>query len=252
MKSVNMATLREALEEVDAWVEMVEKVEATRPTETVIALWEAQSWKMLDYPSWEALCASRGWTRNVLPMVERREVVAELRQEGMSTRAIAAATGVSHPTVMSDLRSAGKDLPPEPVRGTDGKTYAPTQPASHPIRPAVVSTPEPEPEPVEVLTVDEWKAREGYEQPRVDEPDPDDFLPEQSKFERRFWQHLRQAQELVTDLDYPHHFNEPMTRLLLDLIESLNEKRAAVANPGLRASLDGLVDQFAARSGRRG
>lgn len=40
--------------------------------------------------------------------------IPHLSGEGMSTRAIGAAIGVSHPTVLTDLKSGGQDLPPEP------------------------------------------------------------------------------------------------------------------------------------------
>lgn len=58
----------------------------------------------------------------------RREIVAELRADGKSTRAIAAAVGVTHPTILNDLKqSGGKSLPPEKVNGEDGKTYPSSQ-----------------------------------------------------------------------------------------------------------------------------
>jgi len=126
--------LHEALLTVDQWVDAY-------PAETVLALWDARAWEMLDYPSWEALCDSRGWTKRVaLPRPERVEVVAALRQEGMSTRAIAAATGVSHQTVANDL--GVNNLTPDTVTGTDGKTYQPTRPEAtvRVIAPEVVDT----------------------------------------------------------------------------------------------------------------
>lgn len=102
---------------------------------------------MLDMASWEALCDSRGWTRRVaLPRPERREVVERLRQEGMSTRAIAAAVGASKSTVSDDLAQlSDSGQLPESVTSLDGRT-----------RPAT------RPEPVEVLTSEEWEARQGY------------------------------------------------------------------------------------------
>jgi hypothetical protein len=63
----------------------------------------------------------------------------------MSTRAIGAALGVRHPTVISDV--GGQDLPPTPVTGLDGKTYTP------PRRPIV--DPAPEPEVIDAEIVDE-------------------------------------------------------------------------------------------------
>lgn len=57
----------------------------------------------------------------------RRDIVAELRSEGQSTREIAGKVGVSHPTVLNDLKeiSGGKGLPPDgKVVGRDGKEYS--------------------------------------------------------------------------------------------------------------------------------
>lgn len=236
MKRVDWSNLQDALQEVDAWADAY-------PAETVLALWEARAWEMLDFRSWEALCASRGWTKVSLPAVERRETVGELRQAGMSTRAIAAATGVSDITVRRDLGAS--NVAPEPVRGTDGKTYQPTQPVR--VNVTVEEAPDPEPvvvpvvvipedrpaEVVTVLTEDDWRDANGFEQAST-EPDPDDFLPVQSKFERGFWQHLRQAQELAKDLDYPQHFTEPMHQMVADVIETLTRKQTAMSGRGLR------------------
>lgn len=65
---------------------------------------------------------------NVKWAVEDRRSLVELmaydKDGGMSTRQIGNALGVSHPTVMSDMKSGGKNLPPErTVQGSDGKTY---------------------------------------------------------------------------------------------------------------------------------
>lgn len=71
------------------------------------------------------------------PAEVRRSIVAELRADGHSTRAIAAALGVSQPTVVADLKVSGdQGLSPD-VKGLDGKTY--------PARPkAPESAPEPQ------------------------------------------------------------------------------------------------------------
>lgn len=45
----------------------------------------------------------------------RREVVRELTEAGMSSRAIAPIVGTSHATVQSDVRSGGKSFPPAPA-----------------------------------------------------------------------------------------------------------------------------------------
>lgn len=59
----------------------------------------------------------------------RGKVFSEMHQDGMSARAIASATGVTHPTVLKALESTGgKDLPRQTVTGKDGKTYPATSP----------------------------------------------------------------------------------------------------------------------------
>lgn len=77
-----------------------------------------------------------GATLGRLGMEVRREVVRELTEAGMSTRAIAPVVGVSPMTAHRDL-AGGTHVPPdaprEPVIGIDGKTYTlpkPARPAS--------------------------------------------------------------------------------------------------------------------------
>lgn len=125
MKSVNLSNLHEALAEVDGWVQMAEE---TFPSETVAALYQARAWEMLACNSWESLCDSRGWSNFGLAIGARREVVSTLRQEGMSTRAIAAATGVSNATVSRDLEATVTDVTVQTVTSLDGRTRPATQP----------------------------------------------------------------------------------------------------------------------------
>lgn len=65
--------------------------------------------------------------RRQLTRAQRREVVVALNRRGWSSRRIASATGISSPTVLRDLRSAGAsdDATEETptVVGSDGKTY---------------------------------------------------------------------------------------------------------------------------------
>lgn len=129
----------------------------------------ARAWAALGYRSWDDYCQREfGTSRLRLPREERQEVVASLRESGLSTRAIAAATGIDRNTVMSDLRQVAEippvappripavsrhantsaehlgGLPREPdewpqptespaaprITGVNGKAYAPTRPAS--------------------------------------------------------------------------------------------------------------------------
>lgn len=81
----------------------------------------------------EAFIVSKNEHRRDLSAKERQEIrrarAAELRGQGMSTRAIAEELEVSHTTVENDLaRKVATDLPSEePTRvvGKDGKTYSP-------------------------------------------------------------------------------------------------------------------------------
>ncbi|QIS10633.1 hypothetical protein [Nocardia arthritidis] len=132
--------------EVDtAVVEVVVTAEAARELTDRIRIcvdtaWElikqayvSRVWVVLDYGSWDEYCAQEfDRARIRIPREERPEVVASLREIGMSTRAIAAATGVSDFTVRQDLagaRNLAPDRPgacddgPVPVLGEDGKTY---------------------------------------------------------------------------------------------------------------------------------
>lgn len=86
----------------------------------ILYAWLGDAWDALGYDSWDDLCAQELHALELeLPRDDRRELVMSLRAEGMSLRAIAAATGVSHPTVISDLKSGGKEkrenLPPDVI-----------------------------------------------------------------------------------------------------------------------------------------
>lgn len=108
----------------------------------------SRTWAVLGYDTWDAYCAEEfGGSRLRLPREERQEVVASLRESGLSVRAIASATGVDRNTVRTDLRQVGETHPPE-IQGADGKTYNPrlvqsyaTSMADHDWTPA--ETPEP-------------------------------------------------------------------------------------------------------------
>lgn len=60
---------------------------------------------------------------------ERRQVVARLRSEGHSLRAIAESHGVSHTTIRRDSAQVEPPVPPAQVEGTDGKQYAASEEA---------------------------------------------------------------------------------------------------------------------------
>lgn len=102
----------------------------------VDAIWElikqayqSRAWSVLGYSSWDDYCTREfGTSRIRLPREERQEVVASMREIGMSVRAIASATGSSYGSVQAVTAGDQKRSPdagPAPVTGTDGKTYTP-------------------------------------------------------------------------------------------------------------------------------
>lgn len=118
----------------------------------VEAVWElvkhayvTRAWSLLGYDSWDDYCTREfGSCRLQLPREDRPGIVASMREIGMSTRAIAAATGLGHGTVTRNLPAGVPNGTPAPVTGADGKTYQPKPPASQP-NPA--DKPEPGPRP---------------------------------------------------------------------------------------------------------
>lgn len=87
----------------------------------------SRAWAALGYQSWDDYCTREfGTSRIRLPREERQEVVASLRESGLSIRAIASATGSSVGTIHAELSGVQNRTPDaEPITGTDGKTYTP-------------------------------------------------------------------------------------------------------------------------------
>ncbi len=70
------------------------------------------------------LARSLNEDRRAMPKSQRLPVVAALREEGHSQRAIAGAVGVALSTVQEDLKKAGdRSRSPAQVTGLDGKSY---------------------------------------------------------------------------------------------------------------------------------
>lgn len=126
--------------------------------------YETRTWAALGYLSWDDYCTREfGGSRLRLPREERQEVVASLRDSGLSTRAIAVVAGVDQRTVRRDLdageANAAPARPPlsrcqvaghgwhgagpcptdepekapkapdaSPIKGTDGKAYSRPEP----------------------------------------------------------------------------------------------------------------------------
>lgn len=76
----------------------------------------SRAWSVLGYASWDDYCTREfGTSRLRLPREERQEVVSSLREIGMSTRAIAAATGMNQSTVVRDLPGGDAKASPRSV-----------------------------------------------------------------------------------------------------------------------------------------
>lgn len=108
--------------------------------------WQGRIWLALGYDSWQDYLDNEFRDVSLRPPKDLEEqVISELRAAGMSTRGIASAVDISHPTVYRRLRDAGvsnetpedaaragepSDSPavPAPVIGLDGKSYQPQRP----------------------------------------------------------------------------------------------------------------------------
>lgn len=128
----------------------------------VVRAHAGRAWLGLGYESWaDYITGEFDHAPLSLERAERKAVVALLRGQGMSTRAIGAATGASEGTVRNDLSGAQNYAPDEPldvdvesdtladeliandlsqpttITGLDGKTYpARTRPVPQPEQPA--------------------------------------------------------------------------------------------------------------------
>lgn len=111
-----------------------------------------RAWSALGYASWDEYCTREfGTSRLRLPREERAEIVASLRESGLSLRAIASATGLSHEQARRSLPPVTNVTPdaepidavvveeqvtgdhadiPDNVIGLDGKRYRRENPAN--------------------------------------------------------------------------------------------------------------------------
>jgi transposase-like protein len=88
----------------------------------------SRAWAALGYSNWDDYCnAEFGAARLRLPREERQEVVASLRESGLSVRAIASATGAAYNTVLKDVTQIES---PTSITGADGKSYTASRPAA--------------------------------------------------------------------------------------------------------------------------
>jgi hypothetical protein len=122
----------------------------------VVEAYQRRVWEPLGYGSWDSYCRTElGSTRLRLPSEEREEAVRSLRSAGLSTRAIAAATGTSKGTVHrtasapSGALADANQRPVPAIKGLNGKSYAGSRAAAtdveEPIDAEIVDDEEPEP-----------------------------------------------------------------------------------------------------------
>jgi transposase len=93
----------------------------------IIQAYKGGAWAALGYKTWDAYMVSEFSEARMVRLdpFQRQQIVAEMRSEGMSSRAIASGLGVNQATVVRDLRAGDADASPAPVIGTDGKKYKP-------------------------------------------------------------------------------------------------------------------------------
>jgi transposase-like protein len=114
-------------DEARALTEQIQAIQDTLRTghELLVEAYEGRAWLALGYVTWDAYCKSELPELHMLRLdrEQRQELVAGMREAGMSTRAIASGLGVSKNTVTKDVSQMGTPAPP--TVGTDGKTYTP-------------------------------------------------------------------------------------------------------------------------------
>lgn len=78
--------------------------------EEIIWQIEREAWRTLGYPSWTAMReAEYGGAAFMVPSKNRPELVARIREAGVSQREIARTVGVDEGTVRNDLRGASAE-----------------------------------------------------------------------------------------------------------------------------------------------
>lgn len=175
--------------------------------ELIAEAYQRRADKAMGYGSWDEYCqAEFNGARLRLPREERQEKVRSLRESGLSTRAIASATGTSYDTVQRDLKAGDRNLSPESessnVVGLDGKTY--TQPEPEVIDAEIVEDPKTDPTPKRRPIADQardagWELRRSVE--RLERITQDDrFGRNKNEVAAHLRGHLLNAVEVCQDL----------------------------------------------------
>ncbi len=187
-----------------------------------------RAWAALGYDSWDDYCAREfGTTRLRLPREERQEVVASLRESGMSTRAIAAATGLSKGTVDRDLATAPNGAV-GPVTGVNGKQYQPTRAEPDPADDAEPLFAEGEPEAILATLHEQYGddlTPDQIEQ-AVDENAESKRLPERHREPYEI-----QKPDLGGGVSHPARYSPEVLNLFADLLASYSPLGARVLDP---------------------
>ena len=99
-----------------------------------VRLWSLRAWEVLGHKSWAECVEERG-AQLRLPRADRRELVALLADEGMSSRAIAPVVGASQRTVSNDLSEQSCSDAPRTVKSLDGvdRTFRPRPEPPHTV-----------------------------------------------------------------------------------------------------------------------
>lgn len=104
--------------------------------ERIAEAYAGRVWISLGYDNWDDYINSEfGAAPLRVPRQERQEIVGSLREAGLSTRAIAAATGESQSTVQRDVGQLNQNDSVEAaarLRGLDGKDRPASRPAPEP------------------------------------------------------------------------------------------------------------------------
>lgn len=96
------------------------KVAVEGTWELIKQAYSTGAWAALGYGSWDDYCTREfGTSRLRLPREERQEVVASLRDSGLSIRAIASVTGDSRETVRRVIAPPDTNVSPLPDRAVD-------------------------------------------------------------------------------------------------------------------------------------
>lgn len=92
---------------------------------TAIEAYRTRVWIPLDYPSWDSYCAAEvNEAAARIPRELRVQIVGQMSEAGLSTRAIAPVVGANHSTVVRDIAggaNAPREVEPEPA--TEPESY---------------------------------------------------------------------------------------------------------------------------------